>query len=252
MLGCVTRGIPQRYMFAALQPEAPGSRRADPSAPRGQPAEDARRRSRCGAERPARLFLGAGATGAPRPAGSPGQPAGRSYFGWERAALPAGAGRAEGGELRSSVWFRVGWFFFFPFPSSLSLPFPPHYSNQRQPDKNAPSVDNGPAFLLASLLCSFAERKKVSSPPPFSPSPPRGRLLRKSRHGATGPRSAPPGPGRAPRGGRGTHTQVAPQPGAPLPHPPCQRDEPFLPCRRGAGGGCPLCIGLQGIGVAGR
>lgn len=164
--------------------------------------------------------------------------------------------RLEPGERREAncaPLFGLGLvvFFSFPFPP-LSLPFPPHYSNQRQPDKNAPSVDNGPAFLLASLLCSFAERKKVSSPPPFSPPPPRGRLLRKSRHGATGPRSAPPGPGRAPRGGRGTHTQVAPQPGAPLPQPPCQRDGPFLPCRRGAGGGCPLCIGLQGIRVRGR
>ncbi|XP_029861111.1 formin-like protein 20 [Aquila chrysaetos chrysaetos] len=137
-------------------------------------------------------------------------------------------------------------------------------SNQRQPDKNAPSVDNGPAFLLASLLFFLADRKKVSSPPPpprrrhFSPllppPPTRRRLLRKSRHGAAGPRSAPPGPGTGPTptrepGEGDTHTHKSPPSRGPrFPQPPCRRDGRFLPCRRGLP---PVALGCKGLGGGG-
>ncbi|CAM9953355.1 unnamed protein product, partial [Bubo scandiacus] len=124
-------------------------------------------------------------------------------------------------------------------------------SNQRQPDKNAPSVDNGPAFLLASVLFFLAERKKVSSPPPTPPAP--SRLCPPRQAPAQIPRRAKPRRDRAdPTWEPGTHTHTSrPPAGDPAcPSRPASGTPISALPREGGRGAASRCVGLQGFGGA--
>lgn len=96
-----------------------------------------------------------------------------------RALILVGRGRrcGERGESgpRSTVRFGAAaafcffffFTFFFSFPphSLLSLPVPPHYSNHRQADKNAPGADNGPPSARRSPLLLLQDQRNFAAPP---------------------------------------------------------------------------------------
>lgn len=111
---------------------------------------------------------------APRSAPRPPHPAPRAaLLFWLGAGGAAGsAERADrvplfalGLLLLFAFFFFFTFFFSFPPHSLLSLPVPPHYSNHRQADKNAPGADNGPPSARRSPLLLLQDQRNFAAPP---------------------------------------------------------------------------------------